>query len=82
MVYVDDFKMSGKPADMKKTFKDLHEVIDMDEEAPVDKCIGVKHIVGTEQLPNGKWVRTMEWDHCDFFAPVWRRTRRLPTSRR
>ena len=37
----------------------------MDDPTPVGKCLGCKHIV-TEHVIDGKKVRAMEYDVCDF----------------
>ena len=72
MVYVDDFKMAGPPAAMKTAWADMrkgtdnHIGIDMDDPAPVSKCLGVNHTIGEKTLPNGVKVKTMEYDHVDF----------------
>ena len=72
MVYVDDFKMAGPPAAMKLAWADMragmgdHVEIDMDDPAPVSKCLGVNHTIGEKTLPNGVKVQTMTYDHVDF----------------
>ena len=65
MVYVDDFKMSGPQKNIEKGWKAIREKLDLDEPGPVDHCLGCKHNVGSATI-NGKTVRVMEYDVCDF----------------
>ena len=60
MVYVDDFKMAGPKASLVKGWKLIREGLDVDDPAPVDRCLGCHHSVCDGQV-NGKPVRIMQF---------------------
>ena len=66
LVYVDDFKMAGKPAALKKIWAELRKELVLEDPHPLDRCLGCHHIETTETLPNGAVVRAMRYDMGDF----------------
>jgi len=69
MVYVDDFKMSGKPGAVKRCWDNLRQEgpqgIKMDEPAPVNKCLGCDHRKSTVVI-EGREYRCHTWNMVPF----------------
>ena len=65
MVYVDDFKLSGPRRSVERGWKLLRDGIEMDPPYPLDRCLGCIHHQ-RQGTVNGKPVRIMEYDVCDF----------------
>jgi len=74
MVYVDDFKMSGPEANLKKAWDDIRwdiasnpTGIKMDPPSPSGKFLGCDHIVEWRVSPiTGNLVKTQQWAYEHF----------------
>ena len=68
MVYVDDFRMSGKKADLDKIWASLtsgKDALTLDPPKPPDRELGCYHRV-FDTTVNGQPVRAIEYDMRDF----------------
>ena len=66
MVYVDDFKMAGAPANLKKAWQGIMQHISFKEKPkPTTRCLGCNHIFKEITLPNGKKAKGASWEMSD-----------------
>ena len=64
MVYVDDFKKTGKPANMKNAWTEIAINIELDQVGQLH-CLGCKHVQFETKLNSVK-VRGMEFNMMDY----------------
>ena len=79
MVYVDDFKMGGPKASLAKGWGLIRQGLDVDDPAPVDRCLSCHHSVCDGKV-NGKPVRIMQFKVSSSCSPVFKLTRTFVVS--
>ena len=67
MVYVDDFKMSGRTANLAFMWERIRKLIKMDEPNVVGRCLGCEHKEYEGKI-DGRAVRSMDYDLCAFMG--------------
>ena len=90
IVYVDDFKMAGTPADVAKTWDMIRkctvteedaagklvevEAVKLGENTGVNNFLGCSHHVRTFDLPGGRKGQAMVYEMHEFMNRVWSAT--------
>ncbi len=67
VLYVGDFLMSGPEENMAKAWKDMAEVINIEDTGPMGLYLGCVHEEGKVELDDGHVVPTMTFNQESFF---------------
>ena len=65
MVYVDDFKMDGTPANMARRWADIGKHIELDGAGRLDHCLGCNHVF-FDTIVDGHKARGIEYHAVDY----------------